>query len=223
MDSNNNKESNDTGIPNLANISNLAKEGLLTRNPILVQVLGVCPALATTTSAINGIGMGLSTATVLIFSNLLISLLRKFIPKQVRIASYIVVIAGFVTLIEMILKAYISALDKALGLFIPLIVVNCLILARAESYASKNNPVNAVLDGVFMGLGFAAALFLLATIREIIGAGTFMGIEVFPAEFAVKMIVLPAGAFISLGILIAAFKTVITTIDKKKKRKKMAL
>jgi len=214
MDSNNNKKTNDTSI------SNLAKEGILTKNPILIQVLGMCPALAVTTSAINGLGMGLSTAVVLIFSNFLISLLRKLISKQIRIAAYIVIIAGFVTMLEMFLKAYIPALDKSLGLFIPLIVVNCLVLARAESFASKNNPAKAILDGLFMGLGFALGLFLLASIREIVGAGTFMGMEVFPDKYAMKILVSPAGAFISLGILIAVFKAVIEKIERKNKKDK---
>ena len=203
---------------NISSISKLAKDGILTNNPILVQVLGTCPTLATTTTAQNGLGMGISVIAVLIFSNLLISLLRKFIPKQIRIASYIVLISGLVTIIEMLLKAYIPALDKSLGLFIPLIVVNCIILARAEAFASRNDILSSVLDGAFMGLGFAAALFLLASIREIIGAGTFMGIEIFPGEFAVKIIVSPPGAFISLGILIAAFKTVTAIINKKSKK-----
>ena len=200
------------------NIAKFAKEGILTNNPILIQVLGTCPALATTTTVTNGIGMGLSAAAVLIFSNLLISLLRKFIPKQIRIASYIVVIAGFVTIVEMVLKAYIPALDKSLGLFIPLIVVNCIILARAEAFASKNDPVSSVLDGVFMGLGFTVALFLLSTIREVLGSGTFMGKEIIPDEFAVKILVSPSGAFICLGILIAAYKSVTAVINRKTKK-----
>jgi len=199
-------------------IAKFAKDGILTNNPILIQVLGTCPTLATTTTVINGIGMGLSAAAVLIFSNLLISLLRKFIPKQIRIASYVVVISGFVTIVEMLLKAYIPALDKSLGLFIPLIVVNCIILARAEAFASQNDPVSSALDGLFMGLGFAVALFLLASIREILGAGTFMGLELFPVEYAAKMLVSPPGAFISLGILIAIFKTITAIIDKKPKK-----
>ena len=203
-----------TGI----NIGKFAKDGILTNNPILIQVLGTCPTLATSTTVINGIGMGISAAAVLIFSNLLISLLRKFIPKQIRIASYVVVISGFVTIVEMLLKAYIPALDKSLGLFIPLIVVNCIILARAEAYASQNDPLSSVLDGIFMGLGFTVALFLLGTIREVLGAGTFMGMEIFPVEFAVKMLVSPPGAFISLGILIAVFKSITNIIDKKTKK-----
>jgi len=199
-------------------ILSVAKEGILTNNPILIQVLGTCPTLATTTTVINGLGMGLSVAAVLIFSNLLISLLRNFIPKQIRIAAYVVVIAGFVSIIEMLFKAYIPALDKSLGLFIPLIVVNCIILARAEAFASKNNAVSSLLDGLFMGLGFALALFVLASIREVIGAGTFMGIELFPPEYAIKMIDMPPGAFISLGILIAAFKTILSVIGNRSKK-----
>jgi len=209
-----NKETN-TNI----HISSLAKEGILSNNPILIQALGLCPTLATTTTVINGIGMGLSVLAVLIVSNLLISLMRKFIPKHVRLACYIVVIAGFVTIVEMLMKAYFPALDKSLGLFIPLIVVNCLILARVEVFASKNDPVSSVLDGLFMGSGFALALFVLSSIREISGAGTFLGIELFPEEFAVKMMVSPAGAFISLGILIAAFKAVTVGLNSKKAKK----
>lgn len=152
-------------------------EGLFDQNPILVQLLGTCPTLATTTSMKNGVGMGLSAAAVLVLSNLLISLLRKFIPKQVRIAAYIVIISGFVTAIELLIKAYVPALDASLGLFIPLIVVNCIILARAEAYASKNPPVDSMLDGLFMGLGFTFALGLLGGIREFIGNGTAVGRE----------------------------------------------
>ena len=197
-------------------VAQFAKEGILTNNPILIQVLGTCPTLATTTSVQNGIGMGLCAAAVLIFSNLLISLLGKFIPRQIRIASYIVVIAGFVTIVDMALKAYIPALSKSLGLFVPLIVVNCIVLARAEAFASKNGPFVSVLDGLFMGIGFAFALFLLSAIREIIGSGTFFGIYLFPPEYAAGMFVSPPGAFISLGILIAAFKTVTAVIGTNK-------
>ena len=205
------------GIKELAKF---AKEGIFTNNPILIQVLGTCPTLATTTSVQNGIGMGVSAAAVLIFSNLLISLLRKIIPKQIRIASYIVVIAGLVTIIDMTLKAYIPALSKSLGLFVPLIVVNCIVLARAEAFASKNGPLKSVLDGLFMGIGFTFALFLLSAIREIIGSGTFFGIYLFPPEFAAGMFVSPPGAFISLGVLIAAFKTAVAAVGRKTKKAK---
>jgi len=194
---------------NKIDILKLFKEGVITHNPILMQVLGTCPTLATTTSVVNGVGMGVSTGAVLIFSNLLISLLRKFIPKQIRIASYVVIISGFVTALEMLLKAYIPALNKSLGLFIPLIVVNCIIFARAESFASKNDPISSLLDGFFVGLGFTVGLFLLAAIREIIGAGTFAGIQVMPDAYSPAAIfILPAGAFICFGCLIAAFKQI---------------
>jgi len=196
-------------------IVKIAKEGILTANPILMQVLGTCPTLATTTSVMNGLGMGVSVMIVLMMSNLLISLLRKFIPKQIRIASYVVIISGLVTIIEMLLKAYIPVLDKSLGLFIPLIVVNCIIFARAESFASKNTPVKSLLDGLFMGIGYALALFVLSTIREVIGVGSFMGIQLFPAGYAIKIIASPPGAFISLGILIAAFKTIMAIVNRK--------
>jgi electron transport complex protein RnfE len=203
----------------IKNIKKFAQEGILTSNPLFMQVLGMCPALATTTSAVNGLGMGLSTGLVLTFSNLLISLLRKLIPKQVRLASYIVIISVFVTALEMLLKAYIPALDRSLGVFIPLIVVNCIIFARAESYASKNGPLSSMLDGAFMGLGFAFALFLLGSIREIIGTGSFAGIQIFNSDYAIMMIASPSGAFFSLGILIAAFKSIMLMIDKKNKQK----
>ncbi|MCL1792320.1 MAG: electron transport complex subunit E [Oscillospiraceae bacterium] len=204
----------------IKDVATFAKEGILTNNPILIQVLGTCPTLATTTSVANGIGMGLSAAAVLVFSNLLISLLRKIIPKQIRIASYIMVIAGFVTIIDMALKAYIPDLSKSLGLFVPLIVVNCIVLARAEAFASKNAPLASVLDGLFMGAGFAFALFLLSAIREILGSGTFFGMYLFSPEYAAAMFVSPPGAFISLGILIAAFKTATAYAGKKIKKAK---
>ncbi|MCL2814635.1 MAG: electron transport complex subunit E [Oscillospiraceae bacterium] len=201
-------------------IAKLAKEGILTNNPILIQVLGLCPTLAVTASVQNGLGMGISVAAVLLFSNLLVSLLRKIIPKQIRIASYVVIIAGLATVAEMLLKAYIPSLSKSLGLFVPLIVVNCIVLARAEAFASKNGPVSSLLDGLFMGLGFTAALFLLSAAREITGSGTFFGIHIFPPEFAAGMFVSPPGAFISLGILIAAFKKATAFAGRKMKKAK---
>ena len=200
-------------------IKKFAEDGLLTQNPLFMQILGTCPALATTTGVINGLGMGLSTGAVLAFSNLLISLLRKFIPKQVRLACYIVIISVFVTALEMLLKAYLPALDKSLGVFIPLIVVNCIIFARAESFASRNDPVSSLLDGVFMGLGFAFALFLLAAMREVLGAGTFAGVRIIPEDYIIKIIISPPGAFISLGILIAAFRSVMRIVNRQKEEK----
>lgn len=196
-------------------------EGLFDQNPILVQLLGTCPTLATTTSMKNGVGMGLSAAAVLILSNLLISLLRKFIPKQIRIAAYIVIISGFVTAIELLIKAYLPALDASLGLFIPLIVVNCIILARAEAYASKNGPVDSMLDGLFMGLGFTFALGLLGGVRELIGSGTVWDINVTGGTFpGFAMFTQPAGAFITLGCIIAAVNAVKTFAAKRNAAKK---
>ena len=195
-----------------------AKNGIIFNNPLFVQILGTCPALATSTSVMNGIGMGLSVTAVLVFSNLLISLLRKFIPAQIRIASYVVIISSFVTALEMLLKAYIPVLDKSLGLFIPLIVVNCVILARAEAFASKNGPIDAMLDGLFMGLGYAVALISMGTIREVLGVGTFLGFRVTPEFFSpAMMFILPPGAFITLGFTIALFKLIAQRMTKTNK------
>ncbi len=178
--------------------------GIIKENPTFILVLGMCPTLAVTTSAINGIGMGLSTCAVLILSNLIISLLRNTIPDQVRIPGYIVVIASLVTVVELILRAYIPALYDALGLYIPLIVVNCIILGRAEAYASKATPLLAACDGLGMGLGFTIALTLIGIFRELIGAGTLFGLHVMPAGYQpVAIFVRAPGAFIVLGILIA--------------------
>ena len=186
----------------------LLKNGIVDENPVLVQVIGMCPTLGVTTSAINGLGMGLSTTAVLICSNIVISLMRKFIPDKIRIPAFIVVIATFVT---MLLKAYIPALDDALGLFIPLIVVNCLILARAESFASKNTPIKSAVDGIGMGLGFTLALTALGIVREILGNGTLFGMSLFGMSLfgasyqPALLFILPTGAFLSLGFLLAGF------------------
>ena len=180
------------------------KEGALTANPVFVQLLGTCPVLATTTAVSNAIGMGLAATAVLIFSNLFISLLRKFIPKEVRIAAYIVIIAGFVTAVQLLIAAYLPALDAALGVFIPLIVVNCIILARAEAFASKNKPLPSVVDGLSMGLGFTLALILIAAVRELLGAGTLLGFAVFGEGFQpILLFIMPCGAFITTGLLMA--------------------
>ena len=181
------------------------KNGIVDQNPTLVQFLGMCPTLATTTSVSNAIGMGLAATAVLICSNVFISLLRKFIPKEIRIASYIVIISGFVTAVELLMKAFFTPLYDALGLYIPLIVVNCIILARAEAYASKNPVLPSAVDGLAMGLGFTAALILIASVREILGAGTWLGLRVTPAAFQPALIfILPAGAFLTLGLVSAA-------------------
>ncbi len=199
-------------------------DGILFKNPVFMQLLGMCATLAVTTSVSNAIGMGLSTTAVLICSNIFISILRNFIPKQIRIASYIVIISGFVTAIQLLIKAYLPELDKSLGLFIPLIVVNCIILARAESFASKNSVLPSAVDGLSMGLGFTFALIVLASVREIIGSGTFAGIQILPTAYKPAIIfVLPSGAFLTLGCLIAVMNKLMYIRNKKLKSKKHEL
>ena len=194
------------------------KNGVIDQNPTFVQVLGMCPTLATTTSVINALGMGLATTAVLMFSNLFISLLRKFIPKQVRIAAYIVIISGFVTAVEMLMKAFLPELNESLGVFIALIVVNCIILARAEAFASKNKPLPSLVDGISMGLGFTCALAILGAIREILGAGTIFGVSIFGQAWQpAQLFIMPAGAFITLGCLIALVNYLRTREKKQKK------
>ena len=188
------------------NLGKVFKNGIIDENPTFVQVIGMCPTLAVTSAAINGLGMGLSTTVVLACSNVAISLLRKVIPDKIRIPAFIVVIATFVTMVGMLLKAYIPALDDALGLFIPLIVVNCLILARAESFASKNTPIKSAVDGIGMGLRFTLALTALGIVREILGNGTLFGMSLFGASYQPALLfILPPGAFLSLGFLLAGF------------------
>lgn len=188
------------------NVGKQLKEGLLTQNPVLVQLLGMCSTLAITTTISNGIGMGVSVTIILTLSNIFISLLRKIIPDQVRIACYIVVIAGFVTMVDLVLQAFFEDIAESLGVFIPLIVVNCIILARAESFASKNNPAAAAVDGICQGLGYTAVLVVMSAIRELLGSGTLNGVRVFPAEYAAQMLALPVGGFLTLGFLIALFQ-----------------
>jgi len=179
------------------------KEGLLTQNPVLVQLLGMCSTLAITTTIANGIGMGASVTIILTLSNIFISLLRRVIPQQVRIAAYIVVIAGFVTMVDLLLQAFFPDIAESLGVFIPLIVVNCVILARAESFASKSKPLPAAIDGICQGLGYTMILLVMSAIRELLGAGTLNGVRVFPAEYAANILILPVGGFLTLGCLIA--------------------
>ena len=189
-------------------INERLKAGLIKDNPTFVQVLGMCPTLAVTTSVTNSIGMGLSTTAVLVCSNFVISILRKVIPSKIRIPAFIVIIASFVTIIEFLLKAYIPSLYSALGLFIPLIVVNCIILGRAEAYASKNSAIAAIFDGIGMGIGFTVSLIVIGSIREILGAGTFMGYTVMPAFYTpATIMILAPGAFFTLGILMAILNT----------------
>lgn len=180
------------------------RSGFIDENPTFVQVLGMCPTLAITTTLINGIGMGLAATVVLICSNIAISLLRKAIPKQIRIAGYIVIIAAFVTMIDLLMQAFLPSLSESLGVFIPLIVVNCIILGRAEAFASKNSVFYSALDGLSMGLGFTMALCIISTIREIIGSGTILGFSLFGPNFQpVMLISMPVGGFLTLGFVIA--------------------
>ncbi|KAF5072269.1 Electron transport complex subunit RnfE [anaerobic digester metagenome] len=177
--------------------------GIIRENPTFVLVLGMCPTLAVTTSAINGMGMGLATMLVLIGSNVAISALRKVIPDNIRIPAFVVVIASFVTIVGMLMKAYVPALDAALGIFIPLIVVNCIILARAEAFAFSNGIADSFADAVGMGLGFTLALTVLGSIREILGAGSIFGFSLFGVAYEpVLLMILPPGAFLTLGLLI---------------------
>ena len=203
------------------------KDGILTNNPVLVQFLGMCSALAVTTSVTNAIGMGISFTAVLIFSNLFISILRHCIPKQVRIAAFILIISGFVTAVELIVRAFLPALDKSLGLFIPLIVVNCIILAKAESFASKNKPLPSVIDGLASGIGYTLALVALAFVRELLGTGVLFaaadgsgGIRVLGDWYPPATIfIMPAGAFLTLGFLCAAFNKFRAWLGKREKEK----
>ena len=190
-------------------------EGLLTKNPVTVQLLGMCSTLAITTSLFNGIGMGLAVTIILICSNVLISALRKVIPNEIRIAMFIVVIAGFVTMVDLMIQAFVPALAESLGVFIPLIVVNCIILGRAEGFSYKNGVVASFFDGIFQGIGYTVVLLLMCIIREFLGNGAFgggllgvdgKGIQIFPAEFGIKMLTLPVGGFLVLGCLIAAMQ-----------------
>lgn len=185
------------------NIKNFTN-GLIKDNPVFVQMLGMCPTLAVTTSAVNGLGMGMATTAVLTAANVVISLMRKFIPDKIRIPAFIVVIASFVTIVGMMMEGYVPALFSALGLFIPLIVVNCVILARAEAFAFKNGVVASLLDGLGMGLGFTLALTILGAVRELFGAGSVFGFSVFGAAYKPALImILPPGAFLALGLLLA--------------------
>lgn len=179
------------------------KNGIITENPIFVQVLAMCPTLAVTTSAENALGMGLASTVVLIFSNMMISAIRKFVPDKIRIPAYIVVIASFVTIVDMLMHGYVPSLYKSLGIFIPLIVVNCVILGRAEAYASKNPVIPSIFDAIGMGLGFTVALFLIGAFREVIGAGQILGMQVMPASYKpASIMILAPGAFFTLGGLV---------------------
>lgn len=206
------------------------REGLLTKNPVTVQLLGMCSTLAITTSLFNGIGMGLSVTLILICSNLLISALRKVIPSQIRIAAYIVIIAGFVTVVDLALQAFLPDLSENLGVFIPLIVVNCIILGRAEAFASKNGVLASAVDGLCQGIGYTAALVVVCVIRELLGAGTFgggilnggEGIRVIPEGYPAMQLVMPVGGFLVLGFVIAGSQWLMRKLDNRKKDKEAA-
>ena len=182
---------------------NIISNGIVKENPTFVLMLGMCPTLATTTSAINGLSMGLATMFVLICSNIVISLIKKLTPDMVRIPVFIVVIASFVTILQMVMQAYVPDIYATLGLFIPLIVVNCVILGRAEAFAAKNGPVESLMDGIGIGLGFTIGLTLLDICRELLGAGSIFGYTLMPETYNMLMFVLPPGAFITLGYLVA--------------------
>ena len=212
------------------NIGKMFKEGLLTKNPVFVQLLGMCSTLAITTSLFNGIGMGVSVTIILICSNVLISALRKVIPSQIRIAAYITIIAGFVTVVDLPMQAFLPDLSESLGVFIPLIVVNCMILGRAEAFASKNGVLASALDGLFQGIGYTVALVVVCVIRELLGAGTFgggllnggEGIRIIPEGYPAMQMVMPVGGFLTLGFVIAGFQWLMKQIRAKEAKKEAA-
>ena len=202
-------------------------EGLLTKNPVTVQLLGMCSTLAITTSLFNGLGMGMAVTIILICSNVLISALRKVIPNQIRIAAYITIIAGFVTVVDLLLQAFIPALAESLGVFIPLIVVNCIVLGRAEAFASKNGVAASAIDGLCQGIGYTVALVIMCVVREFLGSGTFgggllnggEGIRILPEGTAAMQVVMPVGGFLVLGFVIAGSQKLMTVLEKKNKKK----
>ena len=205
-------------------------EGLLTKNPVFVQLLGMCSTLAITTSLFNGLGMGVAVTIITICSNILISALRKVIPSQIRIAAYITIIAGFVTVVDLLLQAYIPALSESLGVFIPLIVVNCMVLGRAEAFASKNGVLASAVDGLCQGIGYTVALVVVCVIRELLGSGTFgggllnggEGIRIIPEGYPAMQMVMPVGGFLVLGSVIAGFQWLTKHMEIKSKKKEAA-
>lgn len=209
-------------------IGTMFKEGLLTKNPVLVQLLGMCSTMAITTSLFNGVGMGLSVTIILICSNVMIAALRKVIPNEIRIAAYVVIIAGFVTMVDLMLQAFLPELSERLGVFIPLIVVNCIILGRAEAFASKNTVGASFLDGLFQGIGYTCALVIMCVIREFLGSGTFgsgiinggEGIRILPEGTPAMLLVMPVGGFLTLGCVIAAAQWLVRRLEKKGTAKK---
>ena len=201
-------------------MSSVFLNGVLTENPIFRLVLDMCPTMAVTTAAINGIGMGLAATFVLIGSNTVISILRKFVPDEVRIPAFVLIICTFVTMVQMLLQAFVPSLYESLGMFIPLIVVNCIILARAEAFASKNGVLASAVDGAGMGIGFTLALTLIAGIRELIGAGTIFGVSVFGGGYEPMLVmILPTGGFLTLGILMGIINALAQRTEKKRIKK----
>ena len=206
------------------------KEGLLTKNPVTVQLLGMCSTLAITTSLFNGLGMGAAVTIILICSNVLISALRQVIPNQIRIAAYITIIAGFVTVVDLLLKAFIPPLSESLGVFIPLIVVNCMVLGRAEGFASKNGVLASAVDGLCQGIGYTVALVIVCVVREFLGAGTFgggllnggEGIRIIPEGYPAMLVVMPVGGFLVMGFVLAASQWLNKRMDIKTKKKEAA-
>ena len=203
------------------NIKQQFKEGLITNNPVLVQLIGMCATMAITTSLFNGIGMGLSVLVILTCCNVVISLIRKVIPNDIRLAIFVLVIAGFVTIVDLLLQAYVPALSASLGVFIPLIVVNCIILGRAEAFASKNSVAASAVDGICQGIGYTVVLLILSAFRELLGAGTLLGIQVMPSSYVpAGMLTLPVGGFLCLGTLIAIMQWALARSEKKNAEKK---
>lgn len=215
------------------NVKKQLKDGLITNNPVLVQLLGMCSTMAITTMLFNGIGMGISVLVILTCCNIVISAMRKVIPNDIRIAVFVVIIAGFVTIVDLLLQAYIPALSESLGVFIPLIVVNCIIIGRAEAFAAKNTIAASALDGIFQGLGYTIVLTLMCIIREFLGSGSFGkglfntiggvigtgdGIQIFAAECGAKILTMPFGGFLTLGVLIAAMQYALRKSAEKKEK-----
>ena len=202
------------------NFGKQLKEGLITNNPVTVQLLGMCSTMAITTSISNGIGMGVSVIIILTLANIFIALLRKVIPDEVRIACFIVVIAGFVTMVDLSLQAFFPAIAESLGVFIPLIVVNCIILGRAEAFASKNTVLASAVDGICQGIGYTAVLLVLCFFRELLGAGTLFGVQIMPKSYVpAGILTLPVGGFLCLGALIAAMQWGLKRAAKKNEKK----
>ena len=198
---------------------NILTKGFFKENPTLILVLGCCPTLAVTTSVVNALGMGAATTFVLLMSNMLISALKNVIPDKVRIPSYIVIIATFVSMIDLLIQGFLPSLSASLGVFIPLIVVNCIVLGRAEAFANKNTVFDSLLDGLGMGIGFTIALVLIGGIREILGSGSFLGFQLIPAEYNMLIFVLAPGAFLVFGFVMAAVRFIVNKREEKKKQK----